>query len=384
MVQRFVNKKPLYLLGAVALILVFQASLTQACKYSVRDVAFVDLGVQPYLLRYSHDDKDEALTKSIRAILKGTNIQFEYVASNQTSMMIVAPDGRKLRMEDGAALDSVNALVNSPLRQRLKNLSLQHHSVVMLINGSNAAANAIAKQSADTAATSINAVLDKLPKPIKRGPVVVVVDAKTARSERVLLWSLGLDEDQNDEATIAIIYGRLRRLGPLLTAPPATNVDLIANMNLIGQDCECELERAWMTGPMIPHRWTTEDEAAAVNALDFDPGSPLVRSEIQRILARGPSTGGPRNERIGEARPIDPLLGYSEVEIEPETNEEVDPPLNSGEVASTAALDGTATAITNDQSPGSSRGLWIAIGIAATIIFAVGIHILRREGQRQR
>ncbi len=41
---------------------------------------------------------------------------------------------------------------------------------------------------------------------------------------------------------------------------------------------------------MIPHVWTEADESRVATSLGFDPGHPLVKAEMSRILSRGPSS----------------------------------------------------------------------------------------------
>ena len=105
-------------------------------------------------------------------------------------------------------------------------------------------------------------------------------------------------------------------MGPPLSMPGSTQGDLVHRLGFIGQDCECELDRAVMLGTMIPHRWDVEAEAVAVKELGFDPGSPLVQAEIRRILSRGPDSGR-QNRGIGVPSTNDPLGGYMEIDIDP-------------------------------------------------------------------
>jgi hypothetical protein len=104
-----------------------------------------------------------------------------------------------------------------------------------------------------------------------------------------LLWSLGVDlpQEASPVTQIALLFGRGRKLGPVLRIPGSRQQDLWRSLGVVGADCECGLDRGWMCGPMVPHAWSTTDEAEAVAALGFDPGNPLVKAEISRILARG-------------------------------------------------------------------------------------------------
>src|SRR5690606_38634283 len=74
------------------------------------------------------------------------------------------------------------------------------------------------------------------------------------------------------------------------------------------QDCECELDREWMKGPLLPARWDAGRQQQALQSLGFDPENPLVRAEVSRIVLRGPGTGQMK-KLAGTASG----LGYSEV-----------------------------------------------------------------------
>lgn len=367
-------------LFAVALVASASAG-AMACKYSVRDVAFVDLGADPYLLRiHLPSDADRsAVSEIVRSALAGSNVRHELVIDPPVDAIVaslVAPDGRELSIpiestRPDAVRRGINSVVNSPLARRLLGLSLSQHSVVLVVHGSDANANASADLVASNAARAITNDLDRLPKPIDKGPTVVTMTAQKAAAERVLLFSLGIRVDRaQPTADIAVVYGRLRRLGPVLSVPPTHAADLTANMNFVGQDCECELDRAWMTGPMVPHVWSDVDAQRAADALDFDPGSPLVHTEIRQILARGPSDTR-RFDRIGQPRAIDPLLGYTETEIEPSGLPE------SREPPKTVDADPPVSVAADSVSP-FEPAFWTVLGIGAAVVVFLGIRILLR------
>jgi hypothetical protein len=111
---------------------------------------------------------------------------------------------------------------------------------------------------------------------------------------------------------VAVLIGRGRRLGPTLKGDEITAGKLQQILAVAGQDCECDLDRSWMQGPMIPVRWGPERQQSAYNNLGFDPDNPLVKAEISRILARGKNpirVNG--TDSIGSDLDM-LLLGYSE------------------------------------------------------------------------
>lgn len=370
----------------IAATLAVSASVALACKYSVRDVAFVDLGADPYRLRINlpGGSAPAAINAVVTEALAGSNVRYELVVDPPVEAIraiLTAPDGRELDIpiastDADAIRNAVEGVLASPLTRSILEQALDHHSVLLVVPGSDSDVNASAALVAHNAARAITADLDRLPKPIDNGPIVITLTAEQTAAERVLLFSLGIELDRTQPvADIAVIYGRLRRLGPVLRVPPTQTADLAANMNYVGQDCECELDRAWMTGPMVPHKWSPADAQLAAGALDFDPGSPLVQTEIRQILARGPS-GTRRFDRIGEPRPIDPLLGYTETEIEPVA------PAEPAEHTATTTPDQpappvTASPVADSVSPFDPT-FWTALGIGVAVILFVGIRILLR------
>jgi hypothetical protein len=170
-------------------------------------------------------------------------------------------------------------------------------------------------------------------------------------------------------------------------------------------DCECEYNVAPLVGPMIPHRWTTEHEAQVVNLLGFDPGNPLVQSEVRHILARGPGNG----RSILEAQ-NDPALGYEEI-LFPDviaTPEPKTPTNNSSEtglatetgeitvamsatkphepaIASPATESPSATPATHSLDDGNEtiattslqNGIWLAVVMVALVAIIGSVVILR-------
>jgi len=176
--------------------------------------------------------------------------------------------------------------------------------------------------------------------------------------ELVLLWSLGVDDPNDEDTIIAPTMGRMRRLGDPLIVPGAASSDLEARLGLVGLDCECGLDRKWMQGVMVPHDWTTDDEAKALAVLGFDPGNPLVVAEIQRILSRGGAEEGRGGDELGRS------AQYEEVTV--------------GGTVSPASR---ATVVQPASDSGVSAGLWVAIGIlTAMVAVGVGVVFVRSGG----
>ena len=66
-----------------------------------------------------------------------------------------------------------------------------------------------------------------------------------------------------------------------------------------------------MRGPLLPVRWGGDLQSLARKNLGFDAENPMVKTEISRILARGPLAKGARaNAELGG------VLDYKETSVE--------------------------------------------------------------------
>ncbi len=289
----------------------------------------------------------------------------------------------------------------SPLREQLSADLLEAHSVLLLVEGSDEAQNLAAKALAKQTIEDIEAGLGNLPKAIAKPPKLVVVSAEEIAQEAVLLWSLGIPTDDTDVSHLVVLFGRMRKMGDVVTVPGATERDLAGPLYFIGQDCECELDRSVMQGIMTPHTWGGKLEADAARQLRFDPGHAMVKVEMSRILAHGPSSG--RRElgvgTLGFNHPGLWLGGYTEIAIEPliENNEEpmepmefTEPPEPTGSdrsglsdrlvVASGQKKPATSSPVSPE--PTLSHGIWwIVGGIAVGVLLLSGFVLLRTRGE---
>ena len=156
-----------------------------------------------------------------------------------------------------------------------------------------------------------------------------------------------------------------------------------------------DLDRAWLKGPLLPGRWGRELQQAALDTLGFDPGNPMVRAEISRIVERGPQNPGRRRPPSSGTS-----LGYSEESVETVLGSESDPaePLNTGAAPATFETSTNPTAsmvptaltsstalskpppATTPTNPG--RGLWFVLAGALSVFFAVGLGLWFRASRR--
>ena len=385
----------------------FVAVSAWACRYSVRDTGFVDLGLEAYRLRWVTESGASAEVRSkAELLLRDSNIVWDEDPTGggfprAAGLYLRDVEGRILSLplpnpsDATAVLRGVEMAVTSPLRERVYREGLRAYALVLLLEGTDGVANARVRQDVDSAITATARLLSSMPKPVETPPQLVAVSLKEQATEKGLVWGLGLDPAATDSPRVVLVFGRGRRLGLPLEGPLITQTALRDRLLLIGQDCECDLDRAWLKGPLLPGRWGRELQQAALDTLGFDPGNPMVRAEISRIVERGPQNPGRRRPPSSGTS-----LGYSEESVETATGSESDPaePSNTQATPATSATstDPTAaiasTALTSSTalskppqaptptSPG--RGLWFVLAGALTAFFAAGLGLWFRASKR--
>ena len=385
----------------------FVAVSAWACRYSVRDTGFVDLGLEAYRLRWVTESGASAEVRSkAELLLRDSNIVWDEDPTGggfprAAGLYLRDVEGRILSLplpnpsDATAVLRGVEMAVTSPLRERVYREGLRAYALVLLLEGTDGVANARVRQDVDSAITATARLLSSMPKPVETPPQLVAVSLKEQATEKGLVWGLGLDPASIESPRVVLVFGRGRRLGLPLEGPLITQTALRDRLLLIGQDCECDLDRAWLKGPLLPGRWGRELQQAALDTLGFDPGNPMVRAEISRIVERGPQNPGRRRPPSSGTS-----LGYSEESVETVLGSESDPaePSNTQAAPATSATstDPTAaiapTALTSSTalskppqaptptSPG--RGLWFVLAGALTAFFAAGLGLWFRASKR--
>lgn len=331
-----------------------------ACRYSVRDVAFVDLSNESYQLlvitpenpiKKDRDDWQNLLSRTLR----DTNLTAKTVMANEgdgstrkllqthgiqnlPAAILVHPDGRSLPVLHPQDFSDLSRLANkakqladNPISRQVIDLALKHHSLILLVAGSDSVSNGKARTVCQTACQVINGTLPLLPKKIDHPPVVLELSTEQQGNVPALLWALGLSVKRQEDPRMVVLFGRGRKIGTVIDLANASK-QLPQFMHYVGQDCECELDRSIMRTPMIPHGWDHSCETKAAQLLKFDPGSPLVQAEISRILARGPVPG---NVPTPTPTSVDPF-GYQEFSLD-------DPPLVPANKENTASPGSTET-----------------------------------------
>lgn len=300
------------------LLVLAQSQPASACRFNVREVGFVDLQIEPYyLFGCVSDETSEDVVSEFKQVagvsLENSNILFEIINIDQQkdhpamklldlqqvkslpAGVLVSPDGQSYpislaerdRSFEETLRSAIEDILTSPKREEILRKTIEHYAVVLLIEGSDAQENQRAKETASKVIELISSQMDMMPKAISRPPVLVVMESKSLSSERILLWSLALEDEEVNEPHAAVIYGRGRWIGPMFKGKEITEDNLANVLFIIGQDCECGLDHRWLQGTMLPAKWTDEMEAQVAENLGFDPESPMIKMEMSMIVRRG-------------------------------------------------------------------------------------------------
>ena len=298
------------------LLLLLLPTLATLCRYTVRDVAFVDLGDESYRLELRVPAPDAETLGVVASSLLDTNVRYEVneLEAPDVEATLHHPDGRSLEVDlwSGGSLDVVklNGVSASPLRDQLLDEVFTHYAFCLFVEGEDAEKNARAREVIDGAFTELGKIYDQMPKAVGERPRLTTLPHARRSDERVLLFGLNIDE-AGKEPALAILMGRGRRVGPVLIDEQISPTAVFGILNAVGQSCECDLDRSWMQGPRVPLRWDVAAKERVVQDLSFDAESPFVKTEISGILARGPQhTEGEPGVTLEEA-----LLAYEEIVI---------------------------------------------------------------------
>ena len=295
--------------------------LVSVCRYTVRDVGFVVLDEQPFKLELGASTP--ALTGRLqnfcRALFLDADVALE--AHDLAGATLVDSRGRRLALIGwpqspkslGDVQDHIETVVDSKARDQVLSRIADVHGVVVFVEGRIEAQNQRVSLLCKEAIDRAEPVLAELPKKSKQPTAIVRVPWNSRDDERVFLFSMGFEtaDIDGDDPLVAALYGRGVRMGEPLFGPLITRTAIQENLILIGQDCECGLDRSVMRGQRALLNWTDDQRKAVRAAVDFDPENPMVRAEVSRILSRGRVEG---EEDFG-----DPQAAYSETEI-PEGN----------------------------------------------------------------
>ena len=252
-----------WLVAVAVCCLVIGSGPASACQYNVREVGFIDTGIEPYRLIVYLPESISAsgvsdLKEAIAPTLADTNIRFEPVLAgadaNQPALefaraqgisrfpaaVLVSPDGQSLPValsEKAASLaeavsTAVQSILDSPTRREILEKCADSYGVVLLIEGPEPQANTMARQAISAALSQIGEQLESLPQTDQQAARACRARPQVAAREQMLLWTLGLKAEDVNQPHAAVFYGRGRWLGPvfkgeILTAgqPDAASLD---------------------------------------------------------------------------------------------------------------------------------------------------------------
>lgn len=316
----------------VLCVLALGADPAQACRYNVREVGFIDVGIEPYELfvylpQAIRPGETQDLEDALDAACADTNIRGALISAadanhpaarflsahgidSYPAAVLVSPDGpsRQLVLSAGAqplvktVSSSLEGVLDSPTRRKILEKAADSYGVVLLMEGPQQDRNTAAREAVSAAISYVSERLEYLPKAIARGPEMVVLDHASLAREEMLLWMFGLKPQDVNEPCAAIFYGRGRWIGPLFKGERLTDENLLRVLPLIGADCECGLDHRWLQGTMLPARWDEGLQQRVATSLGFDPESPMVKMEMASIIRRG----------MGEFRSPQAAAGYKE------------------------------------------------------------------------
>lgn len=340
--------RPVLLLPAFVVLATF-------CRYTVRDVAFVDLGDANYRLELGLAESDPDTLGAIATSLLDSNITYETSedAPDRTAALH-HPDGRTLDLDlwNSGALDAsvLRDLTDSPLRRLVLDEVFSNYAFCLLVEGADAAKNDQAREVIDGALTELGTIYHAMPKAVGELPHLTTLAHDRRSTERVLLFALGIP-DYGSEPSFCVLMGRGRRVGPVLTDEEISPTAVFGILQAVGQSCECDLDRSWMQGPRVPLRWDAAAKARVAQDLGFDAENPFVRTEISGILARGPE----RKERAEGVTLEEALLAYEEFVIP------------TPDLSDASVMPEDPQAATPTQNNQQEKTSWAAIAIALVI-----------------
>lgn len=292
-----------------------------ACEYCVREVGFVALHNEPYRVVFAvppeADDRErDRLLAEVRAAVGPSNVLVSVGSLDEGGLfvdaarqaggvlpaaVVHAPDGRNKLLiafatgSDGPAdalARAARGLTHSTAREGLAAALIDGYGTVLVVEGTDADANAVARELAEQAIQRINAVKSGFDRVIEVGPALRVITAEEREQEHWLLWSLGIRSGDEPMPSAAVLYGKGRRLGDVLAGNTLTDDALFTLLSYVARDCECDLDPGWLYGTTIPLVWDDALRRRAYDSLGFDPESAATRAAVARILERGPGASG--------------------------------------------------------------------------------------------
>lgn len=375
------------------------------CIYNVRDIGFADLAPHPYrLFCFIQDNTPLRVTSALKQIsytaFLDSNIKIEIINVDQDkshpameyfrfweiesfpAAVLLSPTGRSLVLPlsaphksfDKAIRSSFTQAISSPIREEILDHIVKSYCVILLIEGKDETENLKAYEIASSTTQKIAKIMGQLPKRIEAPPHIIVMPQESISEESVVIWSLGLDADRANKPHIAVIYGRGRRMGPLLMGEKITGNRLYKLLSVIGLSCDCGLDKKWMMGPLLPLRWDEKIRSDVVKLLGFDAENPMIKTEMSSIISLDlfkQAEDDELRENLGDIfdEYSEEILGF-----DTEPNEERLSPAKYQEL--------TSSETANPKSGLNLKTILIGMGIIVLFILTAGSFVLIRERRK--
>ncbi len=403
-------------------------SVALGCMYTVRDVGFADVGSVPYrLYYYARNDTPEELTSTFEQIsyvaLMESNVEATTINVDQRegsldteakaaydqamkylefwdiqsfpALILSSPTGRSLVLPISASDELfretvwsvLEEVVISPGRMKILSSVINTYCVIVLVQGNDATKNERARKAVDDAVQELSKIMSQMPDAIDKPPDVMVVPPKSFSQERVLLWGLGVSEGAGQgsrtELYAAVVYGRGRRIGPLLKGEEITAKGLFNILSIIGESCECGIDKRWLLGTMIPLRWGEKTQSEAVKNLGFDVENPMVKTEISQIMSKGIPAGavGTSIPEFGARETGSLLEDYSETVVEFESGQ-AQAAVSPAQLRQLVSPESTATDMRGQGAFRLYQTALLIIGGIVLLVLSVGVFIVLRARRR--
>jgi hypothetical protein len=275
-----------------------------ACRFTVREIGFSILSQDIYTVAVIDENANpnNNLWKEFHAKNRDCNLRLEILNPVNDSehpivinakekglefpvIVLVAPDSRMFSFHGTDISKIYSEILDSPLNVRMRMAFPDVFAAVIWVEGNDAGKNRMVANQVKKDCDAIENVMPGMPKIVKQGPVDISVSKSDFQNEKLLLWSLEIDELPNEPVAF-VVYGRGRIIGEALSYQQIMDGGLYKYMSMIGADCECGLDKKWMLGNQLPLLWNKQSRQNLTELLGFDVDNPMILAEMSRILAK--------------------------------------------------------------------------------------------------
>lgn len=334
---------------AAPLLLSSLPSTVTACPYDIRDAGFIVRDPSPYRLVFYANDTTPSREKLPQwvdsaahselgeanvvaevanlARLEKTDplrVHFDKLAPQKlpTPVLIsprnqafLVPGFDTTAVTEQSVTDFVRSVVRSPVREQLAQHLVDAWCTILILPGADAVENQRVTKAVAEARKAIVGTTTPMGTQIRVQPFVITTYAGDP-VESVVRWSLGMTDKEPPLPEVAIVWGMARRIGPVLKGDQISASSVGNLLRLLGENCTCTSDPAYLIGPSVPFVWDEKLRQATRDALGFDPDSPQARNTLAGVW----TTLEPGVEPNENVLP-NPGGGYIEFPAEPDQGE---------------------------------------------------------------